>query len=69
MLFACFMQIQIFHLLFLFSGYLSDTTGSYDVSFYVAGACIVAAGVLYVILSKVDTDNKNKKQDEDVENI
>ncbi|XP_060588291.1 monocarboxylate transporter 12-like [Ruditapes philippinarum] len=52
-----------------FAGYLSDTTGSYDVSFYVAGACIIAAGVLYVTLSKVDIDNKNKKQDEDVESI
>jgi hypothetical protein len=51
--------------MFSFSGFLSDTTGNYDISFYVAGACIVAAGVLYVTLSKVDIDNKNKKPNED----
>ena len=44
-----------------FSGFLRDITGYYDTTFYVAGACIVVAGVLYVALTKA------KKHKEDME--
>ncbi|XP_053391722.1 monocarboxylate transporter 12-like [Mercenaria mercenaria] len=44
-----------------FAGFLSDVTGNYDAAFYVAGACITSAGVLYVTLSKVRINSEKEK--------
>ena len=45
-----------------YSGYLSDITGNYDTSFYVAGACILLAGLLYVTLSMSNNDSGGEKR-------
>lgn len=44
----------------LFSGYMRDITGDYDLSFYAAGVFIVLSGILLMVLPGVDKYKKYK---------
>lgn len=43
-------NVKILIIMFFFSGWLCDITGTYDLSFYLAGLFIAVSGLLLVIL-------------------